>query len=89
VLPLPDIPVEPPLNVKPVPGGTHEELSSGAERLPERLRLYLKREDLNHTGAHKLNNALGQVLLARRLGKTRVVAETTGLVRRERPRGAP
>jgi tryptophan synthase beta subunit len=40
------------------------------------LRLYLKREDLAHTGAHKINNALGQVLLTRRLGKTRVIAET-------------
>ncbi len=40
------------------------------------LRLYLKREDLAHTGAHKLNNALGQALLTRRLGKTRVIAET-------------
>src|SRR5207245_3281763 len=38
--------------------------------------IYLKREDLNHTGAHKINNALGQVLLARRMGKTRVIAET-------------
>jgi tryptophan synthase beta chain len=47
-----------------------------ADRLPDRLRLYLKREDLNHTGAHKLNNALGQVLLTRRLGKSRVIAET-------------
>ena len=46
------------------------------DRLPDRLRLYLKREDLNHTGAHKLNNALGQVLLTRRLGKSRVIAET-------------
>jgi tryptophan synthase beta chain len=44
--------------------------------LPDRLHLYLKREDLNHTGAHKLNNALGQVLLTRRLGKSRVIAET-------------
>jgi tryptophan synthase beta chain len=44
--------------------------------LPDRIHLYLKREDLNHTGAHKLNNALGQVLLARRLGKRRVIAET-------------
>jgi tryptophan synthase beta subunit len=41
-----------------------------------RLRLYLKREDLAHTGAHKMNNALGQALLTRRLGKTRVIAET-------------
>jgi tryptophan synthase beta chain len=39
-------------------------------------RLYLKREDLCHTGAHKINNALGQVLLARRMGKTRIIAET-------------
>lgn len=38
--------------------------------------IYLKREDLNHTGAHKINNALGQVLLAKRLGKTRIIAET-------------
>jgi tryptophan synthase beta subunit len=40
------------------------------------LRLYLKREDLAHTGAHKINNAMGQALLTRRLGKTRVIAET-------------
>lgn len=39
-------------------------------------QVYLKREDLNHTGAHKINNALGQVLLAKRLGKTRIIAET-------------
>ena len=38
--------------------------------------LYLKREDLNHTGAHKINNVLGQVLLAKKMGKTRVIAET-------------
>ena len=43
---------------------------------PERLRFYLKREDLAHTGAHKINNALGQALLTRRLGKSRVIAET-------------
>ncbi len=43
---------------------------------PARLRLYLKREDLAHTGAHKINNALGQALLTRRLGKSRVIAET-------------
>ena len=47
-----------------------------ASALPSRLRLYLKREDLAHTGAHKINNALGQVLITRRLGKTRVIAET-------------
>jgi tryptophan synthase beta chain len=46
-----------------------------AARIPT-LRLYLKREDLAHTGAHKINNALGQALLTRRLGKTRVIAET-------------
>ncbi len=40
------------------------------------VRVYLKREDLNHTGAHKINNCLGQVLLARRMGKRRIVAET-------------
>jgi tryptophan synthase beta chain len=49
-----------------------------AARLSERLRrpVYLKREDLNHTGSHKLNNALGQALLARRMGKDRIIAET-------------
>ena len=50
-----------------------------AQRLTERLRgakIYLKREDLNHTGAHKINNTLGQVLLARRMGKSRIIAET-------------
>ena len=39
-------------------------------------KIYLKREDLNHTGAHKINNVLGQVLLAKKMGKTRVIAET-------------
>jgi len=49
-----------------------------ARRLSERVgrTVYLKREDLNHTGSHKLNNALGQVLLARRMGKSRIIAET-------------
>lgn len=50
-----------------------------ARRLTENLggaRIYLKREDLNHTGSHKINNVLGQVLLAKRMGKTRVIAET-------------
>lgn len=50
-----------------------------ARRLTEELggaQIYLKREDLNHTGAHKINNCLGQILLARRMGKTRIVAET-------------
>ena len=47
-----------------------------ADRVVPGKRLYLKREDLNHTGAHKINNALGQALLALRLGKRRIVAET-------------
>ncbi len=50
-----------------------------ARRLTERLggaRIYFKREDLNHTGSHKINNTLGQALLARRMGKKRVIAET-------------
>ncbi len=50
-----------------------------AEKLTEALggaKIYLKREDLNHTGSHKINNVLGQVLLAKRMGKTRVIAET-------------
>jgi tryptophan synthase beta chain len=49
-----------------------------ADRLSERAgrAVYLKREDLNHTGSHKLNNALGQALLARRMGKRRIIAET-------------
>jgi tryptophan synthase beta chain len=47
-----------------------------AERFAPGIRLYLKREDLLHTGAHKLNNALGQAVLAQRLGKRRIVAET-------------
>ena len=51
-------------------------LEAQAGRDPGRLRLYLKREDLDHTGAHKINNALGQALLTRRLGKQRVIAET-------------
>jgi len=50
-----------------------------AEKMTEDLggaKIYLKREDLNHTGSHKINNALGQVLLAKKMGKTRVIAET-------------
>lgn len=49
-----------------------------AKRLSERYgaRIFLKREDLNHTGAHKINNTIGQILLAKRLGKTRIIAET-------------
>ena len=50
-----------------------------AERLTAHFggaKIYLKREDLNHTGAHKINNCMGQILLARRMGKTRIIAET-------------
>ena len=49
-----------------------------AERLSEHYgtNIYLKREDLNHTGAHKINNTIGQILMAQRLGKTRIIAET-------------
>src|SRR6202007_899417 len=50
-----------------------------ARRWSERIggaQIYLKREDLNHTGAHKVNNVIGQALLARRMGKARVIAET-------------
>ena len=50
-----------------------------AERWTEKLggaKIYLKREDLNHTGAHKINNTIGQALLAKRMGKTRIIAET-------------
>lgn len=48
------------------------------KRLSEKYgcKIYLKREDLNHTGAHKINNTIGQILLARRMGKTRIIAET-------------
>ncbi|GME47539.1 Isochorismatase-like protein [Neofusicoccum parvum] len=56
------------------PGQLHQ-----AERLTEHVggaRIWLKREDLNHTGSHKINNALGQILLARRLGKKEIIAET-------------
>ena len=49
-----------------------------ARRMRERYgcRLYLKREDLNHTGAHKINNTIGQILMAKKMGKTRIIAET-------------
>lgn len=49
-----------------------------ANRLSQRYgcKIYLKREDLNHTGSHKINNAIGQILIARRMGKTRIIAET-------------
>ncbi|MDO4559194.1 MAG: pyridoxal-phosphate dependent enzyme, partial [Planctomycetia bacterium] len=50
-----------------------------AERMTQDLggaQIFLKREDLNHTGSHKINNVLGQILLAKKMGKTRVIAET-------------
>jgi len=49
-----------------------------SQQLSERFgcKIYLKREDLNHTGAHKINNAIGQILIAREMGKTRIIAET-------------
>jgi tryptophan synthase beta chain len=50
-----------------------------AERLTKRIggaRIYMKRDELNHTGSHKINNCMGQILLARRMGKTRIIAET-------------
>ena len=49
-----------------------------AKRLSDKYgaRIFLKREDLNHTGAHKINNTIGQILLAQRLGKKRIIAET-------------
>ena len=49
-----------------------------AKRMSEKYgcQLYLKREDLNHTGAHKINNAIGQILIAKKMGKKRIVAET-------------
>ena len=49
-----------------------------ANRLSDKYgcKIYLKREDLNHTGAHKINNTIGQILLARRMGKQRIIAET-------------
>ena len=59
-----------------------------AERLTQHLggaKIYLKREELNHTGSHKINNCLGQMLLARRMGKTRIIAETGTAPPRPRP----
>ena len=50
--------------------------SRSASRFAPTKRIYIKREDLNHTGAHKFNNVLGQALLAKRLGKKRLIAET-------------
>jgi tryptophan synthase beta chain len=54
----------------------HLRAASAAEGGTGGAKIYLKREDLNHTGAHKVNNVLGQILLARRMGKSRVIAET-------------
>jgi tryptophan synthase beta chain len=61
---------------RPTPLYETRRLVTEARGRASKLRILLKREDLTHTGAHKINNALGQALLARRMGKTRVVAET-------------
>jgi tryptophan synthase beta chain len=61
---------------RPTPLYETRRLAPEARGRASNLRILLKREDLTHTGAHKINNALGQALLARRMGKTRVVAET-------------
>jgi tryptophan synthase beta chain len=62
---------------RPTPLGEARRLAAEvAQAAGRQLRLFLKREDLCHTGAHKINNCLGQVLLARRMGKTRIIAET-------------
>ena len=61
---------------RPTPLYETRRLASVARGAPTNVRILLKREDLTHTGAHKINNALGQALLAKRMGKTRVVAET-------------
>ena len=58
---------------RPTPLGFASRLSAEIGR---NIRVYLKREDLCHTGAHKINNCVGQLLLARRMGKTRIIAET-------------
>ena len=50
--------------------------AQGLTRYLGGAKIYLKREDLAHTGAHKINNCIGQILLARRMGKTRIIAET-------------
>jgi len=63
-----------------------------AERLSRHYRnlnIYLKREDLLHTGAHKINNTLGQILVARCMGKTRIIAETGAASTGSPPRRAP
>jgi tryptophan synthase beta chain len=61
---------------RPTPLYETRRLAAEARGGPTKLRILLKREDLTHTGAHKINNALGQALLAKRMGKKRVVAET-------------
>ena len=61
---------------RPTPLYETRRLATEARGGQTKLRILLKREDLTHTGAHKINNALGQALLAKRMGKTRVVAET-------------
>src|SRR3984957_20557091 len=66
---------------RPSPLYFAERLTEHCRKMPSGLsgggaKIYLKREELNHTGAHKVNNVLGQILLARRMGKKRIIAET-------------
>ena len=72
---------------RPTPLGFAARLSADvAKETGKDVRIYLKREDLCHTGAHKINNCIGQVLLARRMGKTRIIAETGAGPARRRDR---
>src|SRR6185295_14596649 len=62
---------------RPTPLGEAQRLAAEVSAAAGRqVRIFLKREDLCHTGAHKINNCLGQLLLAKRMGKTRIIAET-------------
>ena len=62
---------------RPTPLGFAARLSAEVSQAAKKnVRIYLKREDLCHTGAHKINNCIGQILLARRMGKQRIIAET-------------
>ena len=60
-----------------MPGGPRSSISpKGLQSISAARKVYFKREDLNHTGSHKINNCLGQILLAKRMGKKRIIAET-------------
>jgi tryptophan synthase beta chain len=63
-------------NSKTASGLSNTKTASGLSSPPPGAKIYFKREDLNHTGAHKVNNVLGQIMLARRMGKPRIIAET-------------